>query len=184
MDNYKLTSLISFIVTVFVKDLLNFSIPKGFNATVSSQPTSNSFTSYTLSNLGFVSGSISYLYTSKPLADVQTSREINLKDVIAGYKFLEPLKKQEDAIYSEVWQNGVRVDTKDTLLYGRMFLPGNALEAMVARRLSPTTQLLIKCVSDSRIKNNGAVGFIDLFFSSDCLTFSFSFPAHLYISIQ
>lgn len=38
-----------------------------------------------------------------------------------------------------------------------MFLPGNSLEAMFVRRMSPTTQLLIKSVSDSRYKNNGAV---------------------------
>lgn len=38
-----------------------------------------------------------------------------------------------------------------------MFLPGNGLEAMMVRRMSPTAQLLIKCVSDSRYKNSGAV---------------------------
>lgn len=140
-------------------NLLNFTIPRGFSVTVSSQPTSNSFTSYTLSDLGFVSGSISYLYTSKPLIHIKPSSEINLKEVIAGYKVLEPLSKQEDSKYWEIWQNGIRVDTRDTLLYGRMFLPGNALEAMFVRRLSPKSQFLVKCVSDSRYKNNGAVTF-------------------------
>lgn len=93
-------------------DLINFSIPRGFDVTVSSQSTNNSFTSYTLSDLGVVSGSISYLYSSKPLANVKTSKEILLKDAIAGYKFLEPLKRQEDPMYWEVWQNGIRVDTR------------------------------------------------------------------------
>lgn len=99
------------IFSIFI-DLIHFNIPRGFNVTVSSQPTDHSFTSYTLSDLGFVSGSITYLYTSKPLVDIKTSREICLKDAIAGYKILEPLKKQEDPMYWEVWKNGVRIDTR------------------------------------------------------------------------
>lgn len=165
--------------------MLNFPIPRGFNATVSSQPTENSFTSYTLSNLGFVSGSISYLYSSKPLTDdVQPSKSVNLKDAIIGYKVLEPLTRQEDSMYREIWLNGVRVDSKETLLYGRMFLPGNALEAMVARRLSPTTQFLIKCVSDSRFKNNGAVSFYSSCFYYQYCHFANCFLGYIYLPIQ
>lgn len=45
-----------------------------------------------------------------------------------------------------------------------MFLPGNSLEAMFVRRMSPTTQLLIKSVSDSRYKNNGAVSLKKIYY--------------------
>lgn len=36
-----------------------------------------------------------------------------------------------------------------TLLYGRVFLPRSTLEALYLRRLSPTQQLKLSCVSDS-----------------------------------
>lgn len=50
------------------------------------------------------------------------------------------------------------------LLYGRIFLPTNVMEALMVRRFSPVSQLLVSSVSDSRIKNGGAVSSI-LFFS-------------------
>lgn len=95
-----------------VVDLIDFSLPKGFNVTFSSQPTPTSCTSYTLSNLGVVQGSISYLYTTKPLQDIATSKDISLHDAITGYRVLQPLKKPEDPMYWEVWQDGKRVDTR------------------------------------------------------------------------
>jgi distribution and morphology protein 10 len=44
----------------------------------------------------------------------------------------------------------------DTLLYGRLFLPHSSLEALYLRRLSPTRQLRIACVSDTSSVRNGA----------------------------
>lgn len=107
--------------------------------------------------MGIVNGSISYLYTTKPLLNIPASKNISLRDAIAGYRVLSPLQEAEDPMYWEIWKDGKRVDTKAMLLYGRMYLPQNSVEAMVVRRLSPVTQLLIKAVSDSQIKNGGAV---------------------------
>jgi len=45
----------------------------------------------------------------------------------------------------------------DTLLYGRIFLPRSTLEALYLRRLSPTKQLKICCVSDSGLNNGGTI---------------------------
>jgi mitochondrial distribution and morphology protein 10 len=49
------------------------------------------------------------------------------------------------------------VDRRDTLLYGRMYLPASSLEALYLRRVSPTTQLKFSCVSDSRLKSGGTI---------------------------
>jgi len=40
-----------------------------------------------------------------------------------------------------------------------MYFPGSALEAMVVKRVSKSSQLLVKCVSHERLKNNGTMTF-------------------------
>jgi distribution and morphology protein 10 len=40
-----------------------------------------------------------------------------------------------------------------------MYFPGSALEAMVIKRISQTSQLLVKCVSNEKLKNNGTMTF-------------------------
>lgn len=110
---YSLANLfVPLLTRTYISDLIEFQLPRGFNVTFSSQPTPTSCTSYTLSNLGIVNGSISYLYTTKPLLDIATSKEIPLRDAIAGYKLLKPLQKPENPMYWEVWKEGKRVDTR------------------------------------------------------------------------
>ena len=48
----------------------------------------------------------------------------------------------------------------DTLLYGRLYLPASHLEALYLRRLSPTSQLKISCVSSSALKSGGSILFL------------------------
>ena len=57
----------------------------------------------------------------------------------------------------ESWQAGRRIDKRDTLLYGRLYLPQSTLEALYLRRLSPTQQLKLSAVSDGRLKNGGTI---------------------------
>lgn len=66
--------------------------------------------------MGIVNGSIAYLYSTKPLLDIPTSKDISIRDAIAGYRILAPLKKQEDPMYWEVWKDGRRVDTRGMFL--------------------------------------------------------------------
>ena len=49
------------------------------------------------------------------------------------------------------------MDKRETLLYGRLYLPLSTLEALYLRRLSPKTQLRVSCVSDSRLPNGGTI---------------------------
>ena len=49
------------------------------------------------------------------------------------------------------------MDRRETILYGRLYLPRTTLEALYLRRLSPRTQLKVSCVSDSSLPNGGTV---------------------------
>jgi distribution and morphology protein 10 len=57
----------------------------------------------------------------------------------------------------EEWQGGKRIDRRNTLLYGRLYLPRSTLEALYLRRISPTQQLKLAAVSDSRLRNGGTL---------------------------
>lgn len=137
--------------------LLDFDIPNGLRLHVSSLSSRNSAASYTLSTTGVVDGSLSYLYSSLPLQLPSRSDQIDLHSLIRGYKQLQELGAPDDASWWEVWHGGRRVDQRDTLLYGRLYLPRSTLEALYLRRLSPTRQLKVSCISDAALVNGGAV---------------------------
>lgn len=137
--------------------MLDFETPRGLRLNLSSLSSPNFATSYGLGSVGFVDGSVSYLYTSLPLQTISQSSKIDLHDVIRGYRQIQELRKPEEAWIREEWHGGQRVDKRDTLLYGRLYLPLSTLEALYLRRISPTQQLKLSAVSDSRLRNGGTV---------------------------
>ncbi|KAK6533473.1 Mitochondrial distribution and morphology protein 10 [Orbilia ellipsospora] len=137
--------------------LLDFPTPKGLKMNVSSLSSPNFATSYTMASLGVVDGSVSYLYSSRSLDNVLNSGAVELKDAVIGYRDLKEIVKPDDPRDWEIWKGGVRVDRRDTLLYGRMYLPASTLEALYLRRLAPTRQLKISAVSNSRLPNGGTI---------------------------
>ncbi|KAH0562987.1 Mitochondrial distribution and morphology protein 10 [Trichoglossum hirsutum] len=139
------------------KDILDFPTPWGLRLSVSSLSSPNLATSYDLGSIGAVDGSLSYLYSSLPLETISKSAEIDLRDVVQGYRHLQELRRPDERRWWEVWRGGRRIDQRDTMLYGRMFLPRSSVEAMYVRRLSPTGQVKVFCVSDVRLKNGGTV---------------------------
>jgi len=92
------------------KALLDFPTPRGLKMNISSLSTPKFGTSYSLSNLGVVDGSVSYLYSSLPLRNVRRSVEVDLHDVTTGYRQLEELRPPGDERFWEVWKGGTRVD--------------------------------------------------------------------------
>lgn len=74
-----------------------------------------------------------------------------------GYRRLQDSRQPDEPWWWEIWHGGKRVDKREALLYGRLFLPRSTLEALYLRRLSPKTQLNVKCVSDSRLPNGGTI---------------------------
>lgn len=61
------------------------------------------------------------------------------------------------ALLSLVFFSNISDLLPDALLYGRLFLPRSTLEALYLRRLTPTAQLKLSCVSDSRLPNGGTI---------------------------
>ena len=75
----------------------------------------------------------------------------------------------------EVWHKGERIDRRDALLYGRLYLPASVLEAMYMRRLSPTTQLKVSAISGSRLPHGGsALAHVERDTARYCTEFLFS----------
>ncbi|KAJ4323323.1 Mitochondrial distribution and morphology protein 10 [Neodidymelliopsis sp. IMI 364377] len=139
------------------RELLDFQIPRGLRLQISSLAAPNFATSYTLGSVGVVDGSVAYLYSSLPLRKEFKSSHIDLKNVIRGYKHVQELRRPDENWWWELWHAGRRVDRKNTLLYGRIFLPQSRLEALYLRRLTPTRQLRIAAVSDSNLNNGGTI---------------------------
>lgn len=138
--------------------LLDFPTPHGLQLNVSSLSSPNFATSYKLGSTGLINGYLSYLYTSLPLSTlVAKSSLIPLPALVPGYRQLHYLRLPDQPWWWEIWHQGKRVDKRDALLYGRLYLPNPTLEALYLRRLSPRSQLRVSCVSDHRLPNGGSI---------------------------
>ncbi|KAL8683876.1 MAG: hypothetical protein Q9186_000219 [Xanthomendoza sp. 1 TL-2023] len=146
-------------LTATSQALLDFSTPLGLRLHISSLSTPHFASSYTLASTGLLSGSLSYLYTSLPLPLLPSATSsLPLPSFTpTSYRHLLPLRPPDPPWWWEIWQAGRRIDTRDALLYGRLYLPKSTLEALYLRRLSPTTQVKISAVSDSRLPNGGSI---------------------------
>ncbi|KAL8937784.1 MAG: hypothetical protein Q9211_003509 [Gyalolechia sp. 1 TL-2023] len=138
--------------------LLDFPTPLGLRLHISSLSTPDFASSYTLASTGLLSGSLSYLYTSLALPSLSSAtRSLPLPAFTpSSYRQLLPLRPPDPRWWWEIWHAGKRVDTRDALLYGRLYLPRSTLEALYLRRLSPTSLLKINAVSDARLPNGGS----------------------------
>ena len=135
--------------------LLSFATPRGLRLTLSSLATPQFATSYQLGTVGVVDGSISYLYSTVPLSDaVAPSERVPLPDLLRSYRPLNDLARNTYVRHG--WAGGVR-DKKETLAYGRLYLPMSMLEALVVRRLSPTLQWQMSAVSGQALRSGGTV---------------------------
>ncbi|EPE27077.1 hypothetical protein GLAREA_02991 [Glarea lozoyensis ATCC 20868] len=144
-------------LTATARALLEFETPRGFGLSVSSLSSPNFATSYAIGSVGLVDGSLSYLYSSLPLRPASQSANIELEDVIRGYRQIQELRKHKHSWEWEQWHAGKRIDKRDTLLYGRLYLPQSTLEALYLRRLTPTQQFKLSAVSDGRLRNGGTI---------------------------
>lgn len=138
--------------------LLDFPTPHGLQLNVSSLSSPNFATAYKLGSTGLINGYLSYLYTSLPLSTlVAKSSLIPLPALVPGYRQLHYLRLPDHPWWWEIWHQGRRIDKRDALLYGRLYLPNPTLEALYLRRLSPRSQLRVSCVSDHRLPNGGSI---------------------------
>jgi len=144
-------------LTTSAHNLLDFHIPQGARLHVSSLSSPNFATSYTLGSRGVVDGSLSFLYSSLGLSIPSKSSDVALEHLVRGYRHLQELNRSDEVHWNEIWQHGKRIDRKDALLYGRLYLPTSTLEALYLRRISPTRLLRLNCVSDGNLPNGGSI---------------------------
>lgn len=138
-------------VTATSRALIEFPIPQGCKLDVSSMATGYLALTFTLSNNLTVNGSLAYLYTSVPLHNMLGTRDISLQDAIAGFKVIDPKSDKKPH------EGGKGANGGGTLLYGRMYFPGSCLEAMMIKKLTAQTQLLVKCINNPHIQNDGTM---------------------------
>lgn len=82
------------------------------------------------------------------------TKELSLQEAIQGYRVIRPPLYKSYNPSKDKPKHGAH-----SLYYGRMYFPGSALEAMVVKRLSESSQILVKCVSHEKFKNNGTMTF-------------------------
>ncbi len=135
--------------------LLSFPTPRGLRLTLSSLATPQFATSYQLGTVGVVDGSLSYLYSTVPLLGaIAQSDRIPLPDLLRSYRPLSDLAGS--AYIRHGWDGGTR-ENRETLAYGRLYLPMSMLEALVVRRVSPALQCQVSAVSNQTLRNGGTV---------------------------
>lgn len=131
--------------------LLSFDTPQTATVHVSSLSTANFATSYTLSALGQLDGSLSYLYSNIQLDHVRSSStSIPLRKIVEGYRDVPlPVKLEEIADALHTLKDG----RKPILMHATLILPPpTTLTALYARRVRPDT--LFSLFVDSRTVTN------------------------------
>ncbi|KAK3703908.1 Mitochondrial distribution and morphology protein 10 [Vermiconidia calcicola] len=144
-------------LTTTATNLLDFNIPQGLRLHVSSLSAPTFATSYTLGNQGVVDGSLSFLYSSLALRVASRSSHVPLANLVRGYRHLQQLSAPTHSKASSATISPEHPERKDTLLYGRLYLPTSTLEALYLRRLSPTRLLRLSCVSDGTLPSGGTI---------------------------
>ncbi|KAI1810375.1 hypothetical protein GGS20DRAFT_204549 [Poronia punctata] len=129
--------------------LLHFPTPRGLRLTLSSLATPHFATAYQLGTVGVVDGSVSYLYSTVPLHyhAVAQSERVPLPDLLQSYT---PLSESST-------RKRIKGSCRDSLAYGRLYLPMSMLEALVVKRMSPALQLQASAVSNQALRNGGTV---------------------------
>ncbi|KAF8592370.1 mitochondrial distribution and morphology protein 10 [Ramaria rubella] len=127
--------------------ILDFTVPKGLNFSISKSPNSLFNTTYSMNALPSLNGSIGYIFTSCDLS-ILKSGSVRFKDMVDRFKVYDQPRKPEGK--DEEWLAGRRVDARDYLMYGRLYIPTGRLDALYSMRLSPTTQGIVAAISDPR----------------------------------
>lgn len=129
--------------------LLDFRVPSGGKLEVSSQSLPFQASFMTLSTHRAVTGLLAYLYLSVPLKNAIGTKDISLQDAVAGFRIIRPNVQSREPPCA--------VAAKGSLVYGKMYFPGSALEAMVVKRITPTFQVLLKCINNPHVYRSGTM---------------------------
>lgn len=134
------------------RNLLDFKTPQGFHLNFTSLPSTTFANSHRLTVFPNIGGSLSFLHSSRPFSGYLSTRQVSLLDVLEGYEQTQDIG---DLDISE--SNGLSGDIRNTLMFGRLHLPGSKLEAIYARRLCLTRQLILTALSSPDLPNRGTI---------------------------
>ncbi|KAL5487826.1 MDM10_3 [Sanghuangporus weigelae] len=123
--------------------LLDFTVPKGLQFSISKAPNALFRTSYSMNALPSLNGSVGYIFSTCEL-DLKNSGDVRFKDVVERFKVHGIPKRPEDK--EEEWLGGERVDCRDYLLSGLFYIPSGQLDAFYTTRWSATTQFSAACI--------------------------------------
>ncbi|EMD40661.1 hypothetical protein CERSUDRAFT_111241 [Gelatoporia subvermispora B] len=127
--------------------ILDFNVPRGLQFSISKSPNALFKTTYSLNALPSLNGSVGYIFTSCEL-DVKSSKDVRFKNMVERFRVYDVPRRPEGK--EEEWLAGDRVDTRDYLLYGRLYIPTGRLDALYSTRLGPTLQAMVAAISDPR----------------------------------
>ncbi|KAK5046976.1 hypothetical protein LTR84_006918 [Exophiala bonariae] len=129
--------------------LLSFNTPSTLALHVSSLSSRNFASSYTLSTLGQIDGSLSYLYTTVPLGHIPSQTpSIPLRHLVRGYRDIRLPTYSKGK--SKASTGTGEKSRKPTLLHATLALPPpSVLTALYARRINPETLLSLSLYSKS-----------------------------------
>ncbi|KAF9076394.1 mitochondrial distribution and morphology protein 10 [Rhodocollybia butyracea] len=125
--------------------ILDFTVPKGLHLSISKSPNALFKTTYSMNAMPSLNGSVGYIFTSCDL-DVQSSGDVRFKDMIERFRVYDQPRRPEGK--GEEWLAGERVDTRDYLMYGRLYIPTGRLDALYSTRISPSLQGIVAAISD------------------------------------
>lgn len=89
--------------------ILDFTVPKGLHLNVSKSPNALFKTTYSMTAMPSLSGSVGYIFTSCDL-DVKSSRDVRFKNMIDRFMVYDQPRVPEAK--EEEWLAGERVDTR------------------------------------------------------------------------
>lgn len=127
--------------------ILDFTVPRGIHFSISKAPNALFKTTYSMNALPSLNGSVGYIFTSCDL-NIKNSYDVRVKDMVDRFKVYDQPRRPEGK--EEEWLAGERVDTRDYLLYGRLYIPTGRLDALYSTRISPTVQAMVAAISDPR----------------------------------
>ncbi|KAJ3981871.1 mitochondrial distribution and morphology protein 10 [Lentinula detonsa] len=125
--------------------ILDFAVPKGLHLSISKSPNALFKTAYSMNAMPSLNGSVGYIFTSCDL-NVKSSGDVRFKDMIERFRVYDQPRRPQGK--GEEWLAGERVDTRDYLMYGRLYIPTGRLDALYSTRLSSNLQGILAAISD------------------------------------
>lgn len=94
--------------------ILDFDVPSGLKFAISKAPNSLFKTSYSMTALPSLNGSVGYIFTSCGL-DIKSSGNVRVKDMVDRFKVYDQPERPEGK--EQEWLAGERIDARGTLVY-------------------------------------------------------------------